>query len=64
MTPTEKAKDLFNKYFGYVEAYSSDQQSENAKKCALICVEECQVNSIGLPTYWYWNEVKTEIKKL
>lgn len=39
MTPNEKAKELVDKYIFYVESYSSDQQEDYAKQCALICVE-------------------------
>jgi len=39
MTPKEKAIDLFNKYFDLVEAYSAEQQHENARLAALIAVD-------------------------
>ena len=39
MTPIDKAKELFNRYFELVEANSSLQQIENTKQCALIAVE-------------------------
>ena len=60
MTPKEKAKDLFDKHFDYVEAWSESNQIENAKKCALITVNEI-LNYIP-QTYWF--EVETEIKKI
>lgn len=62
MKPKEKAKDLFNKYFEHVEAFSYDQQNNNAKKCALICVDE--ILTYDEFAFKYWNEVKTELEKL
>ena len=60
MTPKEKAKELFDKHFEFVEALSASNQIENAKKCALITVNEI-LNYIP-QTYWF--EVETEIKKI
>lgn len=39
MDAKDKAKELFNNYFDYVEAMTSNQQNENAKKCVLIAIE-------------------------
>jgi len=70
MTPKEKAKELFDKHFDYVEAWSESNQIENAKQCALITVDEIinqcwDYREIDLEaSYNYWNEVKTEIKKI
>ena len=71
MTPQEKAKNLVNKHFDYVEAWSESNQIENAKKCALITVDEIldiayweYMESRGEQEKKYWNEVKTEIKKI
>jgi len=69
MTPKEKARDLFNAYFEYVEAFTIEQQNENAKQCSLILVNEI-INSRkvhlvqSLKFYEYWTEVKQEIIKL
>jgi len=63
MTPKEKATELVNKHFDFVEAWSESNQIENAKKCALITVFEI----IEHVTYYqidYWIEVETEIKKI
>lgn len=65
MTPKEKAKDLFDKFFHYaslkeVEFYSND---ELAKNCALTAVSELILYSNILEIY-YWKEVKKEIEKL
>jgi hypothetical protein len=61
MTPKEKAKELVNKHFDYVEAWSVSNQIENAKQCALITVNEI-IEYIILSEYWV--EVETEIKKI
>jgi hypothetical protein len=61
MTPKEKATELVNKHFDFVEAWSVSNQLENAKQCALITVEEILLDVI---TSTFWNEVKTEIKKI
>jgi hypothetical protein len=63
MTPKEKAKELFDKHFDYVEAWSASNQIENAKKCALITVFEIikNVDYLQVP---YWNQVNIEIKKI
>lgn len=40
MSPKEKAKELYDKYFELVEAQTSEQQEENARKAALIVCDE------------------------
>lgn len=70
LSPKEKAKELFNKFFPYVEAMSSRQQDENAKQCVLIAVDE--ILDLMINTFkWdekhngnieYWQEVKNEVK--
>jgi hypothetical protein len=69
MTPQEKAKDLFDQYIYYVEAISERQQTENAKQCALICVEELLkdkeiIDGMRVINDPYWLEVKQEIEKI
>ena len=61
MTPQEKATELVNKHFDYVEAWSASNQLENAKQCALITVNEI-IEYIILSEYWV--EVETEIEKI
>jgi hypothetical protein len=64
MTAKEKAKELFNNYFYYVEAITSNQQIENAKKCALIAVDEIlriYKENWNIENY-YWRDVKKEIE--
>ena len=62
MTPQEKAKELVEKYaiWSWNETVCD---YEVAKQCALIAVDEiikyCHAEHIE-----YWEEVKTEIKKL
>lgn len=60
MTPKEKAQNLFDLHFDYVQAVTSQGQIDNAKECALITVNEI-LNYIP-QTYWF--EVETEIKKI
>jgi hypothetical protein len=68
MTPKEKATELVNKHFDFVEAWSASNQLENAKQCALITVNEIQIylDEVMLPNPFdqYLDEVKTEIKKI
>jgi len=66
MTPKEKAKELFDKYFEFVEAYSVQGQNENAKQCALIAVDEILKRNEPIQGhFWdYWEEVKQEIINL
>lgn len=70
MNPTEKAKELFNLFFPLVEAHSSEGQIENAKKCALIAVDELIYHIRWNLSYGYekqieyYKEVKQEINKL
>lgn len=71
MIAEEKAKQLFYKYFGLVEANSILQQEENAKQCALIVVDEMIEDDcfdMGDCYYEdrlrYWNDVKQEIINL
>lgn len=40
MSPKEKAKELYDKYFDLVEAQTSEQQEDNARKAALIVCDE------------------------
>ena len=55
MTPKEKAVELFNKMF-----YSSRSiEVEQAKKCALIAVEEL-IKETGSK---YWYSVKQELEQ-
>ncbi len=78
MTPKEKAKELYEKFKPIAHAHYDERDGSfygeegNAKKCALIAVNEIiQVvfeKNFETEYYWhktdYWNEVKTEIENL
>lgn len=79
MSPTKeltkhKALELFNKYIYYAESFTESQQIDNAKKCALICVDEifnhinlCYLlNNNQLPNYMidFWTEVRKQIEQI
>jgi hypothetical protein len=61
MNPKEKAIDLFNKYFDLVEAYSAEQQHENARTAALIAVD-LLLSEVYADEYY--TLVKQELQKL
>lgn len=64
MTPTEKAKDLFDKMKGFRVKHT------HSKKCAIICVAEIveSINSISyeeaIKDLKYWTEVIKELRLL
>lgn len=67
MTPKEKAEELVTKYRDAIISFLSDSMKDaNAKRCALIAVDEI------LNEYWlhdtnrrhWWGGVKLEIEKL
>lgn len=68
MTPQQKAKDLFNKYYLLIDI----KNYENTKNCALIAVDELLEATkrydytLGPnPSYSdYWLKVKYQIEKL
>lgn len=67
MTPQEvKAREIVIK----MQFQSEPLMFEQAKKCALITVDEMlkhmslHFGQIGLSTVEYWNEVKKEIEQL
>ena len=75
MTSKEKAKELVDKFLPYSYYHEMDnsmnrnyQQEDNAKQCALICVNEIIDSSkeyFKNTTYdEYWEEVLTEIDNL
>ena len=64
MTPKEKAKELYDKYWLIVD-------TKSVNKCALIAVDEIINNSLEYMgcrpeegEIIYWKEVKQEIEKL
>lgn len=82
MTPKEKAEELIAKFLPPVQnhfrlfddAQISSKYRDNAKQCALICVEEILGLNIISPNLMtaierenheiFWLQVKTEIEKL
>jgi hypothetical protein len=71
MTPKEKARELYDKYWKIIDTLTT-------KQCALIAVDEVlenvnyfftELEKDGLPNKFddeieYWNEIKKEINKL
>ena len=57
MTPKEKAQELYDKMYDY------SLFEEEAKRCALIAVDEI-LKTNPYKARNYWHEVKTEIEKL
>ena len=69
MTPKQKADELVGKFFAYVD--DNHGGKENAKQCALICVDEVEkhihilFDSIDYhANKIYWEDVKQEVEKL
>ena len=62
MTPQEKAKQLYGKYYG-IPLYI-----KTVKQCCHIAVDEILNVTVGLTDFTddfdYWQEVKEEIDKL
>jgi hypothetical protein len=72
MTPKEKAKELYNKFYNTSShPHHVESRKNNAKQCALIAVDEIiKSNPIKfdeddncIASYW-WKEVKQELEKL
>jgi hypothetical protein len=78
MTPKEKAKELYFKFYFKIPSIQDEgqMQDEASKQCALIAVDEILNNAVGYNAYdgvsendiWvddnYWQEVKKEINEL
>jgi len=80
MTPKEKAKELYNKFYNTSShPHHVESRKNNAKQCALIVVDEILKASPTNPLksgyielysdmvdecIEYWQEVKTEIEAL
>jgi hypothetical protein len=66
MTPKEKAKNLFNKYYLLIDI----KNYENTKSCALIAVDEIlaifydDYQSMWVRELNFWHLVKQEIEAL
>jgi len=74
MTPEQNAKELTRKFFD-IDFFENDKKHYciewlNAKKCALICVNEILIeleddnDGYRMDRVEYWEEVKQEINKL
>ena len=76
-TPKEKAEELFNKFRNAILSFLGDKiQDRNAKRCALIAVNEILQtfnNEWTKLDFWteeingtinFWQEVKKEIENL
>lgn len=72
MTPKEKAQELVDKFRNEITSFLGDNMKKiNAKKCALIAVDELikihylltNTNDTS-PSIIYWKEVKQEIQNL
>jgi hypothetical protein len=67
MTPKEKAKELESTYWHKLYQIQSRvtpiELAEQAKECALICVDEVLEFDDRIDVK-YWKEVKQEINKL
>lgn len=74
MTPEEKAKELYNKFFKEVPFLTIEDNPKDdsiaAKQCALIAVDEIKEAIFWHPyespnfELEYWNEVMNELNKL
>ena len=63
MTPKEKAVELVHK-FDLMQTYIEEFSLQDAKECALIAVNEIISDNASIYSQKYWQEVKSEIKKL
>ena len=62
MTPKEKAKELFNKFYMAIPSDEMGKCYESSKQCALIAVNE--ILNEPDSSEGYWQEVKQELEKL
>lgn len=78
MTPHKKAKELVADFVGHFQGSADqyDQQTENAKRCALLCVKHIQegIDNMAHGACWslevmdkkleFWGKVAEHIKKI
>ena len=65
MTPKEKAKELFDRFYGIepVQPIYIGMDKGQSKQCGLICVDEMLEFQDRIDVK-YWKEVKKEINNL
>jgi len=72
MTPKEKAEELIDKFRNEITSFLGDNMKKiNAKKCALVAVDELikihyllTTTHDTSPSINYWKDVKQELEKL
>ncbi len=69
MTPKDKAKELYNKFYNTSShPHHVESRKNNAKQCVLIAVDEIMNVIVGSYDYElekiYWQDVKNEILAL
>lgn len=72
LTPKEKAKELYNKFYSEFLQFDKDCNLSGRKKYAikssLLCVDEiidaCEYNHVETFNTDWWNKVKDEIRLL
>lgn len=66
MTPPAKAKELYDQFYNAISFDFPISWHEEAKRCALIALEEILNNKklLLIGSRGYWIDVKTEIEKL
>ena len=65
MTPKEKAKELYDKFYMAIPSDEMGLSDEAAKQCALIAVDEVMQKTLwDKAEQTYWKEVKQEIENL
>ena len=72
MTPKEKAEELIDKFRTEILSFLGDRiKDQNAKKCALVAVDELikihyllTTTNDTSPSINYWKDVKQELEKL
>jgi hypothetical protein len=71
MTPKEKAKELFDKFYSAIPSDEIGENYNSAKQCALIAVDEILEDNVDDMSWElfdirieYWQEVEREIENL
>jgi len=64
----QKAKELVDRFIPFTDGMTRTEEVENAKQCALICVDEMirvfKLEEASQELIEWWKEVKQEIEKL